>query len=645
VVVLFHAGFGFSGGFVGVDVFFALSGYLITGLIFSEIALTGRLDLRQFFARRVRRLLPALTVMLVATLALSAFVIQVGRPLGTTARTALSATLFAANGFLYYDAGDYFSPSAEQNPLHHTWSLSVEEQFYLVMPLLFAVLAVALRKSERSPLALHASSILLLATVTALSLYASVAWIDFGGAIRGLDAPQRFAFYSPLSRAWEFGVGGLLALAHDRRERSLVPCARAARIAAPAGLALILASALLLTGEDPFPGLRSIPPVLGTLLLLDAGRGSTRSASLVEQLLSSRVMVWLGDISYSLYLWHWPFIVFAKQTYGSSPVILAAAVSAALPVARWSHRFVEQRFRVPPGVRASGARTLRFVAVAFAAPVLAVVALLAANAAVDTPDAWREASWSRPSCHFDEMQDAPWPREQCTRPTDASAQLDVLLIGDSHADGLSDGFLRAAEENGLSVGVWTRSSGLLVGGGRWADEAIGLIQAERPAAVVIAQRSTYYVEAHVRTRCRSESPECRQAVLDEWAAAVAILAAEVSAAGASLVWVAVVPEFLEQMPGTASTLLRPQGATNSLSREDLDARRGDVVRAELSALEQAAGAALVDPADIICQAVCVNALDGVRIYRDEDHLNRSGSLLMGPLFERTFAALTERADD
>ena len=315
-VVLFHLGLpGVSGGFVGVDVFFVISGYLITTILLREIE-AGTYSLVRFYERRARRIFPALFVVLAGTTAFAS-VLFLPSELERYGTTLVGAVGFVSNVVFFLKAG-YFAPAAETMPLLHTWSLAVEEQFYVFAPL---VLAVAAPRGART-----LRGVLILAAAVSLGLCVFVTRSD-----------PSAAFYLPHTRVWELLVGSLLAAG------AVPPLAgRAREAAALLGLAMIGASVALIEPGAHFPGLFAVPPVVGAALLLHAGEGTR-----VGALLSARPLVWIGLVSYSLYLWHWPVIVFAHRLGVpiSAPAPALALLTLSVGLAWLSYRFVETPFR------------------------------------------------------------------------------------------------------------------------------------------------------------------------------------------------------------------------------------------------------------------------------------------------------------
>ena len=286
-VVLFHAGLpGFSGGYVGVDIFFVISGFLITGIIAREVD-EARFSLWHFYERRARRILPALFAM-IAFVLVAASLLYLPADYADVPRSALAALFFAGNLWFFTQAG-YFQQTAETMPLLHTWSLGVEEQFYIFFPLALMLIAAAMPRWR--------TALVWVAFALSLAL-----------AVLTQNAGDGFAFYFLPARAWELLAGSLLAL-------GAIPAIRGRVLregAALAGLAAIIFAVVLYNESTVFPGITALLPVLGSALLIHSARGTR-----VGAVLGSRAFVWIGLISYSLYLWHWPLIVFAIYAKGA----------------------------------------------------------------------------------------------------------------------------------------------------------------------------------------------------------------------------------------------------------------------------------------------------------------------------------------
>ncbi len=319
-VLLFHAGLGCPGGYVGVDVFFVISGFLITRLILQEVQ-DGRFSLARFWERRIRRIFPILFVVIGVTLVL-AWTYVWPYEFAAIANSALWMSVMASNFYFWGDTG-YFGGPAEFKPLLHTWSLSVEEQFYLLYPL-FLMIAVKWFSSKSLPM--------LLGIVFVASLSISIA---------GVFLAASATFYLLPTRAWELMAGGLLVVGANSRFRP-----RQNEVVAVVGLAMILVSIFLFDRNTRFPGAAALLPVGGTAAIIYA---NTNHATTIGRVLSCRPLVFTGLISYSLYLWHWPLLIFGQIRFWEVPNIklLVLVFCYVLSIITW--RWVETPFRRAPG--------------------------------------------------------------------------------------------------------------------------------------------------------------------------------------------------------------------------------------------------------------------------------------------------------
>lgn len=343
IVIAAHAGVPFlPGGFVGVDVFYVISGYLIAALLYREVLLTGGISIGSFWARRARRILPAATLVTVVTVLLSLLWMSL-----VDARSvivdALWASAFAANIHFAEQGVFYFAQDTGPSPLQHYWSLAVEEQFYVVFPLiLLGCLGLARlldrrpgRRVERLP---RRTVVTVLVVLTLLSL----AW----SIHQTVDSPTT-AYFSTFTRAWELGVGALAALVPPTLIRRLTRLSL--ETMAVAGAVMVLAACVLITPETPFPGIAAALPVAGTALLLLAGSvtDAPGKETWSARALSVPPMRMVGDWSYSLYLWHWPAIILPPIALGREMTWLekAVAVLVVVTLSAYSYRYVEVPFR------------------------------------------------------------------------------------------------------------------------------------------------------------------------------------------------------------------------------------------------------------------------------------------------------------
>ncbi|GAA1710139.1 acyltransferase family protein [Isoptericola hypogeus] len=464
VVVAYHLWPGrLPGGFVGVDVFFVISGFLITSHLLRRPPRRGR-DLADFWARRVRRLLPASFLVLLATVA-ATFLVAPSTLWADTLREVGAAALYVENWSLASSSVDYLGAEAAASPVQHYWSLSVEEQFYLLWPLVLVVVAwfAARRRGDLMRRATAA-----IAVIVAVSF----AWSVVATALR----PASAYFITP-TRIWELGVGALLATL------TIHVAARWRTPLAWAGIAMILVAAVTYDGSVPFPGYTAALPVVGCALVIAANSDRTRWSP--RTIGDAAPVQWLGDVSYSVYLWHWPLIVLAPFALGHNPGLLerAGVLVAALVLAGLTKPLVEDRFRRGRG--GSG----RAIALALAASAVIGVAALGgsyalqaraeanieqaaqaaqgpcvgaaamepgagcdvagdgdlilepAEAADDKPSAYEDGCWESPpfngtdTCHYGD-------EDSGTR---------VALIGNSHAGNLLPPLQDLAEKNDWSL--------------------------------------------------------------------------------------------------------------------------------------------------------------------------------------------------
>ena len=406
----------FPGGFVGVDVFFVISGFLISTIIFGSLQ-RNSFSFAEFYGRRIRRIFPALLLVLAASLALGWFLLLPDEYKQLGLHVAGGAG-FVSN-FVLLNEGDYFDSAAQTKPLLHLWSLGIEEQFYIVWPFM---LWLAWKSRNNLP------RVLVAVCVISFALDLVLIHLDPGAA-----------FYAPHARFWELLFGSLLAYSTLYRQDLAARFGRSSL----AGAALILVGILGFTNEDPFPGLLAALPAGGAVLIIASGT----QAWLNRLVLSNRVLVWFGLISYPLYLWHWPLLTFARlQESGTpAPEVRAAAVLASIALAWLTYRLVE----IP--VRVGGRRTVKAIG-------LATLMAAAGYAGYSTyqrdglgfrfPDIVRQLGeykydvkkgYRAGSCFLSSEQDySAFSACDATPPTGTAAS--ILIWGDSHAAQLVPGY-------------------------------------------------------------------------------------------------------------------------------------------------------------------------------------------------------------
>jgi peptidoglycan/LPS O-acetylase OafA/YrhL len=429
-VIVYHCSHALlPGGFTGVDIFFVISGYLITRIIAAEL-LAGEFSLAEFYVRRAKRILPALFVVLAATL-LAGFLLLTPSNLSKLGASTAATAAFVSNFVFWLDTG-YFDAAAEQKPLLHTWSLGVEEQFYLLWPLMLMVLARP-RWSPKAPVVIAIILSFALSCVV-------VTW------------HQPTAFFLLPTRAWELLMGAALAL-------RIVPSLgtqRARDAAALMGLALIVAGLTLLDGTRHFPGWNALLPCVGAALLIHAGERGDNVVS--RYLLSLRPMVFIGLISYSLYLWHWPLLSLARSTQ-DGPLTLAqafsmAAVSVVLATLTW--RFVETPMRARGRIPHRAPILARYAAASVVVLALGVY-LQKSHGLLEyaSPEIMRTELAREDDNPLSDTCLLRGHEEQLTSPTCIVGEerfgQSVVIWGDSHADSAMPGIVESAAKLGFAT--------------------------------------------------------------------------------------------------------------------------------------------------------------------------------------------------
>ncbi|HSE53228.1 MAG TPA: acyltransferase family protein [Gemmatimonadales bacterium] len=491
-VILFHAGIpGVTGGFLGVDVFFVLSGFLITGILLDEVRKTGTISLPAFWARRARRLLPAATLVSLVTLF---FFVRLDSPFAEQ-RLAISAISFAtywSNLLFWHRGADYFDQSVGTDPFLHTWSLAVEEQYYLLFAPGVLLVTLVLRRVGFAGLRNR-----LLQLTVALSL------VSLAGFLVLTATRPMFAFYGLPTRAWEFGAGGILAL---------LPAAgaRTGRRSA-AGIALLaltaVVAAFFLTSERSFlSGVVTMLPVLGTAVLIRLGSLQT---GVVGRLLEAAPMRWLGRLSYSWYLWHWPLTVYWAKLVPGNPIPLSIGMPlASLGLAQLTYLLVEQPARDSRRLRPAR----RGLALALVLAVVASVTALGTR--------WRSerrlrgpeyayilaAKNARTRIHTDGCDRERTPTEKTERCVYGVSGSDttIVIFGDSHAAQWFSALEPLALRRGwrlvplirsgcpvLSVRILSANPNRHTNCDRWRESALERIGELRPVLILISNYWQY----------------------------------------------------------------------------------------------------------------------------------------------------------
>ena len=657
-VVIYHSGLPLKGGFTGVDVFFVISGFVIGGLLLRELRRTNGFSPSAFYLRRARRILPAAALMIVITVLLSTVLLS---PLGTSQQdaghAASAASVFLANLYFFLSGG-YFQPSHDANPFLHTWSLSVEEQFYFLLPWL---LVIGWKMARRS----GARSLIVLLIIAWLTSFAACVVFTFHliPASVPVIGPRfaeypgmatLFAFFSPVTRSWEFLTGLLVALI----TATWAPRRGLAEALACSGIVVILVGYVMIPEGEGFPGWRALLPVLGAAAVLVAGQGGGRAA--VSRALSVRPMVRIGDWSYSWYLWHWPLVVFAALWFDTLTATMLAAFGSLLP-AVISYVLVERPIHRRRWIGSNRA-------MAWTALGLIVIPLLSG---VSLARAWSQGWW-QPEVR--DLQQATSVLHADTTlgcadisgigPGSGSCVFDhpgsrgtVLLIGDSNAGMYVEPLVEATKALGLNLEVATRNAcpvqvGLDLGTQACKESVAAILQTiavtEPPYAAVVVVNSGKYAaptDGASDMAAPTRAPDAPQRAA-EFAGAVRKAAEEIDSP------VLVIEPIPQGEGGTFPRCLLPS-VLSSISTDcgEFSAGYVTITRTEpVAALENALSgvATTYDPSSLLCQpdGTCSMFRDGRLVYRDDSHLSVEGSLLftdgLQEALRRTLADSRER---
>lgn len=669
LVMVYHAGLPFlPHGYLGVDVFFVISGYLITSLLLRELAATGHISWPQFLARRARRLLPAAMLVLVF-IATTTWLLIPGRRGREIGGDIVGAALYVVNWVLAGRSVDYLAKDTQPSPVQHYWSLAVEEQFYVIWPLCLVLLVFVLRRFRPRVLARgpgHSPSLraigILLAAIAVPSLAYSV-W-------HTITVPAH-AYFATTTRVWELGVGAALAIwAVDQHPHRV----RFGGVLGWVGLAVVVGTAFLLPDTAGWPGAWALLPTLGTAAVILSGWGEGSQGP--GRLLSLRPLVWVGGLSYSLYLWHWPLRVFADELWPGGTARAWAVLLSVVP-AYLGYRLVERPVHHTPRLARSTRRSLTLGASLSLVGVLAGIPLITAPAVFETkpptgalppleqlgagtlgetpsadPAAYAVDDWGwltpdperagedRPSadvdrCQVDERTSTPVRCEFGVK----DGPLTIALVGDSKALQWLPALERAAPGQGWRIITYGKSSCAFAAGTTelsrahyqscddWNEAVIRQLVADPPDLVVTSTQA----DAALRGDKVSRS------------ALVDYLARRWKGLQRAGVPVAVIGDN----PGSPSDLdscmaRNPRHLTRcAFDRETALANTG--LDAQRAAALKAPGVELIDLTPWICPVErCPVAIGHVVIHRAGDHITATYAATLGPQIARQLEAVMTR---
>ena len=659
IVVCFHAGLPLPGGFVGVDIFFVISGYVITEMLSREWGRSGQIRFRAFYARRFRRLTPALATVVTLTVILSA-VLQ--SPLGVqqvTAQTSIGALLLSANIVIGQVSGGYFDPAAETNPLLNTWSLSVEEQFYLAFPFLLVTGWLIARRIHRGrgwPFAIVA--------VVGLASFSFAIAASRGLVLPGVSDSFITGFYSPMTRAWEFAAGALLALVIHRRQQpdsaesaSTLGCTRLVSLSASAlGAAMLLVSVTVVLGSPPYPRLTTLMPVVGTMLLLFGGHCVQNP---ITKALSMRPAVLLGNVSYSWYLWHWPIIVFTAILLPDHPELIALVAFLSLLPAIGSYSFIEEPIR---RLQAVGTGRMTGIVLVTMVPPLVLASML-----------WVAADhgfWNQKVMRYqfaaamheadvrgcvDGSRIGGRPPDACTWNVNGN-KAPLYLVGDSHADHFSEALIGTAESLNSPLTISAIPScpfaDLYISDRQHSEIdcrspyelTMSWIVNQPPGVVVVAQTDSYWdsisYEAGQLSTTLSSDPAVKDAA---FRSGLKRTVEALQTAGHRVLLVQTIPHFSNQYrydPGSCSLPELASGSCDVWMPLTYAQTQQASGRSALLDVARDSGALLLDPGPSLCPVgACSTDAGEFVTYRDNNHMSAAASEHLTEFFAAALRSL------
>nr|WP_231999229.1 acyltransferase family protein [Mycobacterium sp. 1081908.1] len=684
-VVLFHAGMpGLSGGFVGVDVFFVISGFLITGLLWREANASGKVRLAGFYGARARRLLPASATVGIIT-AIAAFLLLPPLQVVSVLRDGIASALYVSNYWFINGSVNYFGGHLPPSPFQHYWSLGVEEQFYLVWPALIIGTAWVIRRVGRRTRTQATASkrpyLVVLALVAVASLGLSL--------VDTLWLPS-VAFYSLPTRAWQLAVGGIVALIADQWRR-LAP--RAAVPTGWAGLALILLACTWLGPTTPYPGIAALLPALGAALVIGAGCAAASQGC--GRALGTSPMRAIGRISYSWYLWHWPVLVLAPALLGH-PLGLAARLTAALisgGLAVLTLRFIENPLRFAAPIRRSawaslalgGAATAVAVSVGLvllehvptpvgrgpaAAALTITTAPVPAGSNIDAYDAAVRQAFAQAQIAVAASADLKAVPSNLSPPLatsgdmlfngclrniaevgqpecvtgDTASSTTVAVVGDSNAAMWNPAFQQIAAQRHWRLETLAKGACPLMDlpsavplhhlaeryshCQQWRDQIVARLRAERPRLVVLSMWRGYTAASERLLGVDAYGPA--------WVDSLTRLAQQLRGIGAKVLVLGPIPDPQSEVPICLSGHLDDATACSPPASAAVN-QPG--IAAE-SAATKAGGGQYADLTELFCtKARCPVIVGNTLVYRDWRHITLEYSRLLAP----AIGALADRA--
>ena len=595
LVTIFHAKL-LPGGFIGVDIFYVISGYLITGLILREIENTGKLDLQTFYQRRIKRLLPTSVFVLFVTAIVGMFVLP------AITRDALGRDLFAAatyisNYLFAWWENDYQNLDATPSPFIHYWSLAVEEQFYVVWPIFILLLS---RYGKRAVFRG-------IAAVTFLSLLLS---------IYQTQTSPIWAFYSLPTRAWELGFGALLLFVPDTFWKN--------RFIPWFGVIGIALASFRFDEKTAFPGINALLPVVSTAVLIGSISIWPRA---FNDLSNNRISQWLGSISYPLYLWHWPALVLPSSALGRPLRIRERIFCIILTIilAHFTSKYIEQPIRHK---KIAGKKIYQFFAATTVISLVAGVIISFSSSSMITVKGTDYRFnlvevMQKPAVYGDDCHSNYGETEsgECTY-GDLNSETTIVLYGDSHAAQWFPTLLKLANEKGFKLVSLTKSACPSVDVPRadqgayknvhcetWRDKSIKRIKQIRPAAVILSSYQYFTPPSGYSDKNKW------------WKDGQERLLSSLRGSSDHLIYISDTPKPLRDIPNCLAS--RDINTCNTTERTPVKIIRGFEI---------------IDPTPWLCTKLCPAIQDGYVVYRDSSHISVAAALALKPQLEAALVA-------
>jgi peptidoglycan/LPS O-acetylase OafA/YrhL len=595
LVTIFHAKL-LPGGFIGVDIFYVISGYLITGLILREIENTGKLDLQSFYQRRIKRLLPTSVFVLFVTAIVGMFVLP------AITRDALGRDLFAAatyisNYLFAWWENDYQNLDATPSPFIHYWSLAVEEQFYVVWPIFILLLS---RYGKRAVFRG-------IAAVTFLSLLLS---------IYQTQTSPIWAFYSLPTRAWELGFGALLLFVPDTFWKN--------RFIPWFGVIGIALASFRFDEKTAFPGINALLPVVSTAILIGSIAIWPRA---LNDLSNNRIAQWLGAISYPLYLWHWPALVLPSSALGRPLRIRERIFCIILTIilAHFTSKYIEQPIRHK---KIAGKKIYQFFAATTVISLVAGVIISFSSSSMITVKGTDYRFnlvevMQKPAVYGDDCHSNYGETEsgECTY-GDLNSETTIVLYGDSHAAQWFPTLLKLVNEKGFKLVSLTKSACPSVDVPRadqgayknvhcetWRDKSIKRIKQIRPAAVILSSYQYFTPPSGYSDKNKW------------WKDGQERLLSSLRGSSDHLIYISDTPKPLRDIPNCLAS--RDVNSCNTTERTPVKIIRGFEI---------------IDPTPWLCTKLCPAIQDGYVVYRDSSHISVAAALALKPQLEAALVA-------